>query len=181
MTATNVLLIGLIISVFWFGGKILHRLPKMSDHLPWRTEQDELAGEICDYFALFRIDALTELNFEVSFADEWSTGRPFMLYGPERMDERELPAEMKREGRFGVHIHPTAHWFKRSRIGYVRVYEGGSWEVHIGLPYQIARQILDDVRRDPNQLVMIGFSKVTDKDGTISYPVYSIELSEPFD
>lgn len=181
MTATNLLLIGLIVGVFWLGGKILDRFPEVLERLPRRTEQEELAGEVCDYFALFRIDALTELNFEVSFTDEWSTGRSFMLYGPESMDERELPAEMKREGRFGVHIHPTASWFKRSRIGHVRVYEGGSWEGHIGLPYQIARHILEDVRRDPNQLVMIGFSKVTGKDGKASYPIYSIELSEAFD
>jgi hypothetical protein len=172
MTTTNLLLLALL--VFWIGAQIRNRPPQPSRH-------KHFTCEIPDFYAVFKIDAVTELSFEVSFGDDWTAGRSFMLYGPPRMESRELPAEMDREKRIGVHIHPTGNWFEQSRIGYIRVYPGGGWECHIALPYQIARHILDDVRRDPTQLVSIGFSKTTRKNGKVAYPIYGIELGEAFD
>ena len=190
MTATNLLLIGLIVSIVWFGGQILallpqilDRLPKPSTHeLPKSSTHEDRTDDSPHYFARFKIDAVSELSFEVSFADDWATGRPFMLYGPPWDEEdQQLPAEMELKERIGVNIHPTEGWFKRSRIGYIKIYSGGGWEGNVALPYQIARHILDDVRRNPNQIVIIGFSKTTGKDGKVAYPIYGIELAEAFD
>lgn len=181
---TNLLLVGVIATLVWFGGRILEGLPKPDEHkgLPKPDEHKDFEDLGRHYFALFRIDALTELSFEVSFGDGWSTGRSFMLYGPPQEDMHEVlfPAELKIRDRIGVHIHPTPNWFERSRIGHIRVFEGGEWECHVALPYQIARQILEDVRRDPDQIVRIGFNKTSTKDGKTTYPIFMLQLSEAF-
>jgi hypothetical protein len=175
MTVTNFLLIGLIISVVWFSGQILDRLPKPQKH-------KDFAFEDYECFVHFRIDALTEKDFEVSFADDWNTGRPFMLYGPLTGDPEDRRfGGLEPKGRLGVHVYPTAQWFKQSRIGNLRAYPKGGIECHVSLPYQIARHVLEDVRREPVQIVSIGFAKTTDKDGETTYPIYSFELSEAFD
>src|SRR6185312_15074303 len=111
---------------------------------------------IPEFFANFRIDAVTEIAFEVSFVDDWSVGRAFWLYGPPVGDNERFPTELTLKRRIGVHIHPAAEWFKQSRIGYIRAgYADGGWECHVALPYQIARHVLDDVRRAPDQIVTI--------------------------
>jgi hypothetical protein len=175
MTVTSLLLIGLIVSVIWFSGQILDRLPKPQKHKDFTFEHYE-------YFVHFRIDALTEQDFEVSFVDDWNTGRPFMLYGPLAGDpENRRFGGLEPKGRLGVHVHPTARWFERSRIGYLMAYPKGGIECHVWLPYQIARHVLEDVRRELDQIVSIGFAKTTGKDGETTYPIYSFELSEAFD
>lgn len=180
---TNLLLIGVIVVVVWFGGKILERLPKPSKPSKPIQKQGLTMGS-CEHFVHFRIDALTENDFNISFVDEWNTGRPFMLYGPLRVDEDnddERRGGLEPKERVGVHIYPTERWFDRSEIGYIRVYKGGGWECHISLPYQLARHVLDDVRRDRDQVVSIGFAKATGKNGKVAYPIYDFELSEAYD
>jgi hypothetical protein len=168
------LLIALVFILVWFGGQILDRLPKPQSH------KDFTFGD-CKYFVHFRIDALTELDFEVSFADGWNTGRPFMLYGPLAGDpENRRFGGLEPKGRLGVHVYPTAQWFERSRIGYLRATPKGGIECRIWLPYQIAHHVLEDVRREPDQIVSIGFAKTTGKDEEPIYPIYSFQLSEPF-
>lgn len=178
MTVTNLLLMALIISVVWFGGRILGSLPTPQNYkVPFGFTNEDYG-----YFIHFRIDALTEQDFEVSFADEWKTGRAFMLYGPLAGDpENRRFGDLEPQGRLGVHVYPEARWFKRSRIGYLRSYPKGGIECHVWLPYQIARHALEDVRREPNQIVSIGFGKTVSKDGEPTYPIYSFELSEALD
>ena len=148
---TNLLLIALGVAVFWFGGRILDRLPR-----PQNRQALTLGDR--EHWIHFRLDAVTEKDFEVSFVDDWNTGRPFMLYGPLKVDEDnddERRGGLEPKDRVGVHIYPTAQWFERSQIGYIKVYENGGWECHVSLPYQIARHVLEDVRRDPEQLVQL--------------------------
>lgn len=178
---TNLLLVGLFVAVAWYGGRILKRLPKPQHH---QEHHEGFTFADYEHFVHFRIDALTENDFDVSFVDDWNTGRPFMLYGPLKVDEDnddERRGGLEPKERVGVHVHPTARWFKQSRIGYIRVYQNGGWECHISLPYQIARHVLEDVRRNPDQIVSIGFAKTCDGNGKAAYPIYSFELSEAFD
>ena len=177
MDTNLLLLIGLFVAVVWFSGKILERLPKP------HNKQNLTMGS-CEHFVHFRIDAVTEKDFDVSFVDDWNIGRPFMLYGPLKVDEDnddERRGGLEPKERVGVHIYPAARWFERSRIGHIQVYQGGGWECHISLPYQIARHVLEDVRHDPDQFVSIGFAKTTGENGKAAYPIFSFELSEAFD
>jgi hypothetical protein len=172
MTET-ILLIGLIAAIVWFGGQILDRLPKSKQH-------KDFAYAESDYVIGFKVDAVTEQDFEIQFVDGWGTGRRFTLYGqPALNDDVELRGGLDFGKRTGVHIHPTAEWFKQSRIGYLKSYDSGGCESHIYLPYQIARHVLEDVRRDLDQFVRIGFGKTTGENGKIAYPIYMFELSEP--
>ena len=173
MTET-VLLIGLLVALIWFGGQILDRLPKPSAH-------KDFTFTACDYFIGFKVDALTEQDFEIQFVDGWQTGRRFMLYGPPALDDDdERRAGLDFGKRTGVHVYPTDHWFEKSRIGYIKSYENGGCECHVFLPYKIARHVLEDVRRDPEQFVRIGFAKTTGSNGKTEYPIYMFEMSEPF-
>lgn len=169
---TTYLLVVLVIAILWFGSKILERLPKTDGPQHVRYETGEHAVG-------FRVDALTELDFDISYVDGWGTGRRFMLYGPPASDA-EGHGGLDFGKRTGVHVHPTAQWFERSRIGHIRTYESGACESHVYLPYQIARHVLEDLRRGP-QYVTVRFSKRTGKDGEITYPIYGFELSEPLD
>jgi hypothetical protein len=174
MAYESFLLGAIAVGLAYFGSEILARIPKQSRH-------SSFDFEICEHSVLFKLQTVIERDFEVAFVDGWSVGRPFSLHGT------VMPIEDAREdgpnfgNRTGVYIYPSPDWFQHSRIGYVRTFEKGGCECRITLPYQIARHLLDDVRRDPNQFVSIGFKKAAGKNGETTYPIYRLELSESLD
>jgi hypothetical protein len=168
----SLLIVLLIAIIAGFGFEILKRLPKPNDHAKFKYEE-------ADYVVGFRVDALTETDFDISFVDGWGVGRNFMLYGQPASDEARH-AGLNFGTRTGVHIHPTAEWFTSSRVGYIRVYDGGACESHVFLPYQIARHVLEEARHK-SQYVRLSFARKSSKDGRDIYPIYSFELSDPLD
>jgi hypothetical protein len=171
MNTTLLILVAIAVTA-WFGLKILERLPKQNNSSAFTYEG-------ADFVVGFKVDALTETDFDISFVDGWGTGRQFMLYGPPASDS-ERHGGLNFGTRTGVHIHPTADWFKSTRIGWIREFDSGGCESHVYLPYQIARHVLEDVRCKP-QYVRILFARKTDKDGKSTYPIYGFELSDPLD
>lgn len=166
------LLFFLIAITIWFALNVLERLPKPNDQTHFRYEGG-------DCVVGFKVDACTETDFDISFVDGWGTGRRFMLYGSPASDEQSHGG-LNFGGRTGVHIFPTADWFMSSRIGQIRDFDGRTCESNVYLPYQIARHVLEDVRRKP-QYVRIRFARKTGKDGETTYPIYGLELSDPLD
>src|SRR4051794_27187901 len=119
------LLILIVALVAFFGLKILERIPKPNESFTKRYED-------APYAVGFKVDALTETDFDISFVDGWGTGRQFMLYGAPASDEANHGG-LNFGKRTGVYVHPTADWFKSSRIGGIAVFESGGCESHVYL------------------------------------------------
>jgi hypothetical protein len=172
MTAIDlVVIMGAIVIL---GIVILERLPKPSRHRDFTFEAP-------DRQVTFRIETVLEDDFEVTFVDDWQIGRSFSLYGSVvRVDDEKADDPPFRD-RTRVKVGTTPNWFKSSRIGGMRVYEKGGCECFVAFPFQIARNLLEEVRRDPDQLVTLRFNRVIGKDGKVTFPIYSFELSKPFD
>jgi hypothetical protein len=167
------LLAGVAGLVLFYGGRILERLPKPKTH-------KDFTFEVLDHYVAFRVETLIEEDFDISYVDGWNVGRGIGIYGTvlEREDIGKGTLDFGK--RTGVKIGPTSDWFQRSRIGYVLVFSDGGCEMRIGLPWQIARHLLEDLRRDPDQVVRIGIKKSEGKNGKVTYGIYSFELSTPF-
>jgi len=175
MVDTNILLIALAGMVFVFGKTILDSLPKPTNHRGFECE-------IPDDYVMFRIDTILEDEFKVTFIDDWETGRAFSLYGSVIPSDGQESADAPKFGkRTGVKIGGTSDWFQTSRIGSIRTFEREGCSCYVALPYQIARDALDEVRRDPNQLVTLGYKRVTNKKGKLTFPIFSFELTKPLD
>ena len=153
---------------------ILERLPKPSGHRDFKCEAP-------DRQVTFRIETVLEDDFEVTFVDDWQIDRSFSLYGSVvRVDDQKADDPPFRD-RTGVKVGTIPNWFKSSRIGGMRIYEKGGCECFVAFPFQIARNVLEEVRRDPDQLVTLRFNRVIAKDGKVTFPIYSFELSKPLD
>lgn len=76
--------------------------------------------------------------------------------------------------RVEVHIHTLPGWFDEARIGYVR--EKGS--CYIGLPIQLAQQVLDDLRRDSFQIATLGFKVEKAEAAKPCFPIYLFEMEQ---
>jgi hypothetical protein len=162
-------------SILIFGSLILDRLPKPK-------KQNHFNFEICDEHVYFRVDTVLEDDFKIGFVNEWDVGRSFELYGSVLPIEGKDKANALPFGdRTGVKIGPVSDWFESSRLGQIKVYERGGCQSFVALPYQIARHVLDDVRRNPDHVVTLGFKRETDKNGKSAFPIFSFELSKPLD
>lgn len=78
--------------------------------------------------------------------------------------------------RFTVEIYPLAGWFREARIGWVR-----DGTCSIGLPVELAAQLLADLRNEKRQLLSIGFKVDTAKQGKPCFPAYLFECERPLD
>jgi hypothetical protein len=173
MSSWQFVAIAVLIAIY--GGMILDRLPK-----PRRLK--DFTFELPDDYVTFRIETILEDEFKVAFIDDWETGRGFAIYGSViPKDGREASDTPAFGNRTGVKIGGTSDWFQTSRIGGIHTYERGGCECFVALPFQIARHALEEVRRDPDQLVTLGFKRVTNKDGKLVFPIFSFELTKPLD
>lgn len=165
--------VALAILVAAFGGMILDRLPKPKRH-------KDFSFELPDSYVTFQIKTIIEDDFKVTWIDGWETGRSFSLYGTVIPRDEDAGPDAPAFGqRTGLKIGGTSDWFQSSKIGAVRTFEKGGCECFITLPFQIARNALEDVRRDPDQLVTLGYKRIAHKDGKMTFPIYSFELSKP--
>jgi hypothetical protein len=171
---TTLQLFAIILAIVVFGTLILDRLPKPSRHRDFTFEAP-------DRQVTFKIETVIEDDFEVTFVDDWQIDRCFSVYGGVVRVDDEKADDPPFGSRTGVKVGTLPNWFRSSRIGGMRVYEKGGCEPFVAFPFQIARNILEEVRRDPNQLVTLRFNRVVGKDGKVAFPIYSFELSKPFE
>ena len=172
MTAFQIIVILGAIAIL--GIIILERLPKPGSHRDFTCEAP-------DRQVTFRIETVLEDDFEVTFVDDWQIDRSFSCYGSVIGVDDEKADDPPFGSRTGVRVGTIPHWFKSSRIGGMRVYEKGGCECFVAFPFQIARNLLEEVRRDRDQLVTLRFTRLVGKDGKVTFPVYSFELSKPLD
>lgn len=143
----DVLLIILTWLVLLYGwSQIDKRLPKAPDH------------ENYQYFkptegVRFRIDTLIENDLEIAWVSEWRCGREFTIAGTNYPYPNENVFENKLQfgERVVVKVTPRQGWFENSRFGIVWI---GN-ELHISLPLDIARHVLEDLRHNLNQIAMV--------------------------
>ena len=174
MTYENVLLTLIFLAILFLAPEILALIRKQRPHSRFKTE-------FCDFAVLFRVQTVLEGEFEIGYVDDWSVGRSFSVHGavlPISGNSDDMPDFGKRTG---LYVYPSADWFQDSRLGTVRTFERGGCESRVVLPYQLARQLLEDLRHEPDQIVRIGFKKSVNGKGEVIYPIYSIELSEPLE
>lgn len=135
--------VALAILIVVYGGMVLDRLPKPKRH-------KDYTFELPDDYVTFRVETILEDEFKVAFIDQWEVGRSFALYGAVIPSDGEKIDSMPEFGkRTGVKIGAMPDWFQSSRIGGIRTYDRGGCECFVALPYQIARNALEEVRSDP--------------------------------
>lgn len=162
-------------SVAFVGMLILGRLPRRNSGPSFRYGRPELSLSL-------QMDALTEQEFEIGYVDDWHVGRSFLIGGliKESSDPKKQKTTREIFGdreRVVLEIRPQSVWFKSSVIGFLRTYSGPAAEPSINLPYQLAYQLLNELRRDQNQIVSIDFAREITRQGKEVFRVYSIRLA----
>lgn len=177
MSAHELLQFATLMAAVFFGLKILKRLPKSKNDSTYKYECP-------DVYATLRVDAVSEGEFEISFVDRWNVGRSILVEGTLLLpDDKERLAAVQAafgfRNRIGVRIFPVADWFQDSTFGHVRSFSAMSTEPCVGLPYQLAYQVLNELRRDPDQLISIGVKSARDKRGNQSWTICDFEMDKP--
>lgn len=130
------------------------------ERLPKQVEPISLEYETPDEYVKFEIYLVSEEDFEVVFVDNWQCGRTFSLHG--LVKSNDGPDE-KNSSLFGERIHlrigQRGDWFQTCHIGLITEHNKGQPSCYVELPYQIAHHVLEDVRRNPKQLVTLGFMR----------------------
>ena len=171
-TLMTMLLIGVVLVSF--GGMVLNRLPQPK-------VEAKLWYEECEYYVAFKIETVIEEAFEVAFVDRWHIGRSFSISGPTVRYEYDEGPNPPKITKVGLKILPTPNWFEETRIGGIRFYDSGGVQGSIRLPYQIAQNLLEEIRRNADQLVVLGYKETAREGGKRVDPIYSFELQEPLD
>ena len=177
MPIEQIIQIATVWVVVFFGFRILERLPKSGTDPSFKFECPDRSISL-------RVDAITEQEFEIGFVDSWDVGRAFMIGGkvlpaddPERL--KNIQTVFGTRERVVVHIYPTVEWFKTSAIGHLRTYDGPAAEAYIGLPYQLAYQVLSELRRDPDQIVSFNFQREETANGKEIWRIYNLGIEKP--
>ena len=155
--------------IVYFGFRIV-------DRLAYFPSNSGLQGDSPEEFLTVEIDYFHENAFKVWFVDgDWEAGRSFEMSGTV-LGKPETPIDgLQIAERATVRIYTLSGWFDKARIGSVSVRGNCS----IGLPVQLAAQVLDDLRIDCHQVVTIGFKAVTTANGKPSFPIYLFEVERP--
>jgi hypothetical protein len=177
MSAHEILQFATLMAAVFLGLKILERLPKSNNDSTYKYERP-------DVYATLRIDAVSEGEFEISFVDGWNVGRSILVEGTLLLpDDKERLAAV--QAAFGfrnsidVRIFPVADWFQKSTFGHVRSFSALSTEACVRLPYQLAYQVLNELRRNPDQLIGIGAKSAKDKRGNQSWTICDFQMGKP--
>jgi hypothetical protein len=156
--------------VVYFGLRILERLT----HVPTNAG---LSGQSPDHYLCLETDYVYEKRFSVWFVDgKWEAGRAFEMSGKIVTKPDSQIDGLTFGQRFTVEIYPLAVWFPEARIGWVR-----DGKCSIGLPIELADQLLADIRNEKRQLLSIGFKVDTNKEGKPCFPAYLFEFERPLD
>lgn len=128
--------------------------------LPKHIQPVSLRYDPPDEYVSFEIYLVSEEDFEIVFVDDWQCGRKFSLHGFVKSNDGQ---DDKYDSIFGERIHLSIgqreDWFQSCHIGLITEHKKGQPSCYVAFPYQIARHILEDVRRSPKQLVTLGFKR----------------------
>jgi len=156
--------------VVYFGLRILERLAQVPTN-------SGLSGRSPDHYLSLETDYVDEKRFSVWFVDgSWEAGRAFEMSG-KIVEKPDKPIDGLTFGeRYTVEIYPLAGWFREARIGWVR-----DGKCSIGLPVELAAQLLAELRNEKRQSLTIGFKVDITKQGKPCFPAYLFEFERPLD
>lgn len=143
--------------VTFYGGLILDRLPRSSpaNAPPVRSHSYETPDDRLWIY----IDGMDEEAFEIGCFEDWQAGRSFNLYGQVVCNDE--PDKIREPNRRGyVTIIPENEWPNSSFIGHV-----GGGSIIVRLPHRITNDLLQEFRRNLDQIVILDLKTSTRKDG----------------
>jgi hypothetical protein len=163
MSVTNLLILALIATFLLVGKLILERLPKREKTELTHWEKAEYrSSEWLD----IAIDDVVEDGFSALYIfpiEEWRIGRSFEMHGKvidcSEEDEASHAKPFSIQERCQVNVISVGEWDDRSRLG---SFDGGSRKFFIRLPHQVASNLLEELRRNPNQTARIKYAEKAD-------------------
>ena len=172
---TNLILVVLALLVIYFGTQILSELKRPTEVVPLRRD----AGEEWEYRHRVQSISIEEQAFKVEFIEDWEIGRTFWIYGRSIDAEYENESPLQLRERVTIEVRPSSKWFEHGGIGYFNQTEGVAGECRVRLPYQIAKQMLDEFRSNPEQILNLGIKAVAGRHGKPHYIVTDLEFGGP--
>lgn len=172
---TNLLLLTLALLVIYFGVAILEKLKKPAEVLPFRSD----AGEEWEYRHHVRSNSIEDEAFRVEWIEDWEIGRTFWIHGQSIDAEYETKSPLQLRERVTIEVCPSSKWFEHGGIGYFNHTDGLAGDCRIRLPYQIAKQMLDEFRLNPEQILGLGIKQVAGRHGKPHYVVTDLQFEAP--
>ena len=155
--------------VVYCGNKILDRLARVPSNIGLHCESP-------DHYISIETSHVSEKAFTVWFVDgKWAAGRTFVLSGLVTASPDEPIEGLEIGKRTEIQIYTLPDWFREVRIGQVNA----RGKCFVGLPWQLAQQVLNEVRENVRQDVRLGFKVDKGQDGEVSFPIYLFELEAP--
>jgi hypothetical protein len=133
-----------------------------------------------DRYVVIDVDGFSEDEFQFNYLDDWQIGRGFTIYGSGHDIDATGDENVTRDiiERASIRINPARDWPQTSVIGRVVRTESGFASCYLSIPYALAWQALQEVRRPVNWTASVGFSGKKRKDGTIVYQAINFDLKE---
>lgn len=172
-----IFLTALILGVFIGLSKQLSRLAVMllADkqwHLP---PKDGYVFELPDAYLRIQIVSFSETEFEIGFVDGWELGKACHIFGRIDPDDDRNPWELAEfKEKIRVSFRGFSGRFSSTVLGYIDTSHAG--EARLYFPQYTVDRLIDELRRDQNQFIEIGFKRVTDKSGRLSLPIYRFSM-----
>ena len=159
----------ILLGVLFYGNAILSRFPKGASPRAY----DYGNG---DFHLTFRSTGIREKQFKVGFVSYWEIGNEFEIFGVIR-DCRDGEADFDIGGatKIVVSVIPYGEWFDDSTIGRKSYVADGVLKCVLHLPYLVARQMLDQMREQPERDVWIQGKALENSSGTVIFHHITIE------
>lgn len=159
----------ILFGVLFYGNAILGRFPKGAAPKAY----DYGNG---DFHLTFRSTGFREKQFKVGFVSYWEIGNEFEIFGDIR-DCRDGEADFDIGGaaKIRVSVIPYGEWFDDNTIGRKSYVADGVLKCVLHLPYLVARQMLDQIRAQPEREVWIQGKCLENSSGTVIFHQITIE------
>lgn len=173
-----IVLAALMIGIFWGLSNQLSRiagllLVEKQRQLP---PKDGYKFQLPDGYLTVKIQSFWEDDFEVQFVDGWELGRSLGIFGAVSPHDDENPWESEEfNERFSIRVTGFSGSFTSTVIGWIDARHKG--EARLYLPQSTVDRLIDEVRRNKEQLIVMGFKRTAYKSGRPSFPIYSFSMS----
>jgi hypothetical protein len=161
-------LLGLtLVMTAYFGNAILSRFPKGS-------APNAFEYVINDFELDFRSTRVDEKRFSIGYATYWTIGNEFAIYGTiNECGDGDKQVDLNGATTVKISIIPFGEWFDSVEIGRINWLRDERLEGVLHLPFQVARQLLDDLRiRTHRDIRLVGKSLKGDAKQAVLHSFY---------
>lgn len=81
---------------------------------------------------------------------------------------------------FSITICPRSDWFESSIIGEIVKPDKGPVHCVLRLPFQVARAMIEDFKREESQSLTINYNRSVKGNGQVFFPVVGIDFGDMF-